>query len=207
VPTGNMYYLPGTKYYQPVWDNRYKYDPQAATQLLESHGCQKDADGVYKCDGQRLEFGYLSTTGNESLQLMFDIVQAQLKQVGIKLNADFTTAAVAFGQRLPAGQWDIIVFAPAFYDPTDSERFLRCNAAPYFKYCNEEVDSLFDQGATTIDPDQRAGIYNQIQALLAKDVAWIPMYYLTGLTAFKTDVSGPTANGNGYVTWNVDQWN
>jgi ABC-type transport system substrate-binding protein len=43
-------------------------------------------------------------------------------------------------------------------------------------YANDEIDALLLTGRTTTDPDERVGIYQQIDAIRAEDLPCIPLY-------------------------------
>lgn len=48
------------------------------------------------------------------------------------------------------------------------------SAASWFQ--NEELDALLEQGRSTIDPDDRKAIYDQVQAMLVENATEIWMY-------------------------------
>ncbi len=114
-PTQSLFFEPTSPYYKPNFSSL-DYDPAGAVALLEQNGCVRGADTVFECDGVRLEFGYLSTSGNERRELTFEIVQSFLAEIGIKVNADFAPAAIQFGTRLPEGDFQIISHGGPYND-------------------------------------------------------------------------------------------
>jgi ABC-type transport system substrate-binding protein len=116
-PTQSLFFSPDSPYYQANFAGL-DYDAAGAIALLEENGCIRGADSVFECDGVRLEFKYLSTSGNERRELTFEIIQAYLSEIGIKLNADFAPAAIQFGTRLPAGDYEILSYGGPSTTPT-----------------------------------------------------------------------------------------
>ena len=77
--------------------------------LLKSKGCtggpdkpSKGNDKIFSCPNVgKLSFRFHTTTGNQLRALTFEIIQQQLKSVGIELVPRFQTGGVMFGTTLP----------------------------------------------------------------------------------------------------------
>lgn len=85
------------------------HDPEQAQQLLEESGwVDSDGDGIREKDGQPLQLtlvvGYPIP---EIHQPMPEIVQAQLKAIGIDLTIDTTPDTASYEERLEAGTGDL----------------------------------------------------------------------------------------------------
>jgi peptide/nickel transport system substrate-binding protein len=65
-------------------------------------------------------------------------------------------------------------------------------------YSSDTLDELFAAGKASTDPDERAGIYEQISAELENNAAWIWLFTSYTYTATTADVTGfiPMANGS-----------
>ena len=50
----------------------------------------------------------------------------------------------------------------------------------YFRYRNDEVDSLLQEASSLSDEAQLTEIYHQIQEILAEDCVFLPMYNGSG---------------------------
>lgn len=197
--------------YEPHWD-RWEYDPEAATGLLEENGCTKGSDGIYTCDGQRLSFEYVTTAGNELRELQFEIIQSQLKEIGVEAKPKLQDAATAFGTTLIAGPdkaWGLFNFAwVGSPDPQGGNTIWMCGGGQnYNSYCNEEVTSLIEQTNTTIDAAERADLYNQADELMAADVPIVPLYQKPTFFGWRDAVIGPKDNATQWgPTWNIEEW-
>ena len=207
----NVIWVNTQEQYEPHWD-RWEYDPEAATGLLEENGCTKGADGIYTCDGQRLSFEYVTTAGNELRELQFEIIQSQLKEIGVEAKPKLQDAATAFGTTLIAGPdqaWGLFNFAwVGSPDPQGGNTIWMCGGGQnYNSYCNEEVTSLIEQTNTTIDAGERADLYNQADELMAADVPIVPLYQKPTFFGWRDAVIGPKDNATQWgPTWNIEEW-
>lgn len=207
----NVIWVNTQEQYEPHWD-RWEYDPEAATGLLEENGCTKGSDGIYTCDGQRLSFEYVTTAGNELRELQFEIIQSQLKEIGVEAKPKLQDAATAFGTTLIAGPekaWGLFNFAwVGSPDPQGGNTIWMCGGGQnYNSYCNEEVTSLIEQTNTTIDAAERADLYNQADELMAADVPIVPLYQKPTFFGWRDAVIGPKDNATQWgPTWNIEEW-
>lgn len=204
----NVLYLTTDPNYEAHWD-QYTFDPEQAKSILEDNGCTEGNDGIYECDGQRLSFGYVSTSGNELRELMFQIIQQNLKQAGIEVNNKFGEADVVFGKTLASKKWDMFQFGwVGSPDVTQSNAIFICKGDQnYQDYCNEEVTDLMEQGKTTIDDVERARLYNEADALIAEDVPLLPLWQYPAPYYFSDQVHNLINNPSQYgPTWNAVEW-
>jgi peptide/nickel transport system substrate-binding protein len=199
-------------YYKPLWAYL-KHNKTKAENLLKSHGCTKGGDGIYSCGGRRASFGFVWKSGNQLRQLSFEAMQAQLKQVGIEIKADDSPNALS--QRLPNGDYDIILFAwvgNPDISGLDSDYGCRNDATNEAQqntmgYCNKKVDTLLKQANRLFDLKQQAAVTNKAFAILAKELPTIPLFqkptYLIYKSKFKGLKENPTNEG---PVWNVGKW-
>ena len=207
----NVIWVNTQEQYEPHWD-RWEYDPEAATGLLEENGCTKGEDGIYTCDGQRLSFEYVTTAGNELRELQFEIIQSQLKEIGVEAKPKLQDAATAFGTTLiagPDGAWGMFNFAwVGSPDPQGGNTIWMCGGGQnYNTYCNEEVTDLIEQTNTTIDPGERADLYNEADDLISQDVPIVPLYQKPTFFGWRDAIIGPKDNATQWgPTWNIEEW-
>jgi peptide/nickel transport system substrate-binding protein len=211
-PLNNIIFMPNQEQYQDNWSETLAYDPAAAEKLLTDNGCTKEGD-VYSCDGEKLEFEYATTTGNELRELQFEVIQQQLAQIGIKVNAAFDEAAVVFADKFLSSKdaWDIFNFAwVGSPDPVGGNPSWMCDSPPTLnntKYCNEEVSKLLEETDTTVDPAKRAEVWNEADALIAKDVPTVPLYQKPTYFAWDEKIVGPKDNATQVGPfWNIGEW-
>lgn len=207
----NVIYVNTQEQYEPHWE-RWEYDPEAATELLEENGCTKGEDDIYSCDGQRLSFEYVTTAGNELRELQFEIIQSQLKEIGVEAKPKLQDAATAFGTTLIAGKdkaWGMFNFAwVGSPDPQGGNTIWMCGGGQnYNSYCNEEVTDLIERTNSTIDVGDRAELYNEADELMAEDVPVVPLYQKPTFFAWRDGIIGMKDNPTQWgPTWNIEEW-
>ena len=215
TPPQSWVFAPGSPYFKPKY-GALAYNPRAAIKLLEDNGCRRGSDQVFVCGGARLDFRYVSTAGNERRQLTFEIVQAFLSQIGIRVRADFSQAAVQFGTRGPKGDYDLFNQGGLFEDPIALGPFMRCDGTLNASgYCNRDLDQLMDRITVTADVPARAALLNEMDAILARDLPLFPVFGLPRMVVYNAakvggvNVSPNTDNGVGpggwYWNWNAHE--
>ena len=208
----NVVWMPNQEFYQDNWSSEIPYDPEAAEKLLTDNGCKKDGE-VYSCDGEKLEFDYATTSGNELRELQLEVVQSQLAEIGIKINANIDDPAVVFSEKFMTSKdaWDMFNFAwVGSPDPVGGNPSWMCDSPPSInpsKYCNPEVDKLLEKTDTLVDPAERAEVWNEADALMAKDVPTVPLYQKPTYFAWNGKIQGPADNPTQIGPfWNIGEW-
>jgi peptide/nickel transport system substrate-binding protein len=186
--------------------------------ILKGKGCTggptKPSAGnsdIFSCPGVgKLSFRFSTTAGNQLRALTFEIIQRQLKSVGIELVPRFQPAGLLFGTTLPSSDWDIIMFT---WVQTPSSKIISkdlyaCGGEEnYMNYCNKKASALIEKTAVTLDENQRTKLLNQAEAIMAKDVPSIPMFVRPGFVIRAKAVAGPVFNTTTEGSpWNVSAW-
>ena len=94
---------------------QYKFSQAKVISMLKAKGCTGGPDrasagnrDIFSCPGVgKLSFRFVTTTPNQSRALTFEVVQSQLKSVGIELVPRFGPASVVFGTTLGSHDWDM----------------------------------------------------------------------------------------------------
>lgn len=194
-----------------------KYDPAAANSLLDQAGYTKGSDGIRSKNGQRMEFKYSTTANNPWRAADETILQQNFQAIGVKINIQNYSADTYFGSILPNGKFDIGEFENSWtYDPDDSSLFA-CSQVPsaannfgggnYTRYCNKQLDSLFQQELSTGDPNKRQMVFNQIHQIYLTDFPLITLYGPTDIAVVKNTTHNYLPGPEGASeTVNVWQW-
>ncbi len=175
-----------------------KYDPSAAKALLESDGYKLGSDGVFAKNGKELEFPYSTTSNNAWRAEDEDIVQQELKAIGIKIDITNYPADTFFGTILPQAQvskYGMAEFQETYtYDGDDGQLF-GCSQIPtaanqygggnYSRYCNHQLDALFVKEESTADPTARQEVFDQIHQIYLTQFPFVTEYAPTDLAAAK----------------------
>ena len=210
----NNWLFVGSPYYKKPWAF-VKKNQQKAINMLKAHGCtggpnKPGAGGVFTCGGHRASFPFQWRSGNQIRVLEFETLQAQVKGAGIELKAD--DSPDLYTSRFPRGDTDIYVAGwIGSPDLSGLDNLYGCrndatNEAQqnYQGYCNKKVDSLLKRVNVTFNTALQAKLFNQANAILAKDMVVIPLYqkptYLIYKNKFKGFVENPTSET---FVWNI----
>ncbi len=217
-PLGNRIFLPN----QPGYVNNGKaYDKQnvqKARSLLESLGF-KLVGSYFEPNygpeaGQPLTFTIQSTTGNAIRSETEQLFQAQMAQVGIKINIQNYDAATLFGKNLPGGQYDIGEFAWVATPFPSGNQSIYCSytlgnacGSNWIHFANKTVDALMAAGSSATSPQAEINDYNRADAVLWDQMATLPLYQKPQYYAWSNNIQGiqPNASNSG-ITWNLPDW-
>ena len=196
----------------------YPFNQTKVISMLKGKGCtggpdkpSAGNDKIFSCPGVgKLSFRFSTTAGNQLRALTFEVIQRQLKSVGIELVPRFQPAGLMFGTTLPSGDWDLIMFtwveAPS--SKITSKDKLGCGGdINYGNYCNKKASALLDKTATELDDATRTKLLNQAEAMMVKDVPSIPMFVRPVFTIAAKPLKGlttPTTSEGDF--WNVNTW-
>ena len=86
VVLDNTMWMTNQKQYEPNWSMYPKQgDVAAAKTMLDAAGWMPGSDGVRAKDGVKLAFTVGTTTGNKAREFSEQIIQEQLKKIGVKI--------------------------------------------------------------------------------------------------------------------------
>jgi peptide/nickel transport system substrate-binding protein len=207
-PLDSTVLLPTERDYRPSW-NGYRDAPGRARRLLEQAGCRRGSDDVYVCDGQRLSLRFLTTAGSPERAEILRLVQAQLRRAGVEVVPSFVPSPVLFGRILPAGAYDAALFAWVTPGGGSTWPEADCwNTQNWTGHCARLVAREYQQVNLVLDPRQRAGVLNALDAQLARAVPVLPLVQAATRVAFRPHVRGLVIPGGSNVHFfqNSEDW-
>ena len=204
--------------YDPGNESRLVYDSAKAMALLDEAGWKdSDGDGVRDRDGQKLSLQISTPAGKPGRERTEQVIQEQLRKVGIEISIKNYNATLFFGTLeeggiLKTGKYDLGMFA--WTSPTDPDNytiFAADQVPPAGQnstfWRNEEATELLREGRRTVDREKRKSIYAKVQAILADEMPMVPLLYWVNIdpvtTRLKNFRPNPSRQGN---TWNVWEW-
>jgi peptide/nickel transport system substrate-binding protein len=184
------------------------YDPGAAQQLLESAGWVAGKDGYRVKDGKQLTIDYPVTQFSSGSEL----IQAQLKKVGINLALRTLTAAQQ-ATYLTEGAYDLTGNYFTRADPgalqfiinpdvANSKALAQRSAAPTVI---TQVQALFKKAIQTTDAKQTEKAYADLQALLIDQGITFPLYERVQKAGVSSHVHGFAFTSESFLRLN-DVW-
>ena len=173
-------------------------DVERARELMAEAGL---ADGFTTTITSWSQYSFLSNAAV--------VLQEQLRQIGIEAELNLVENATMVDQVYTGKTYDIAVTGESAYvDPNTLifQNFKTGESGNFVNYSNPEVDELIDQGIATTDQEERARIYQEIQALLLEDLPWINLFVANQYEAMKDYVQGyvhiPTGSNIAFrTTW------
>lgn len=166
-------------------------DPDAARTLLDEAGY----------DGRTLEL-MVGSSFPYQVQAA-QVIKQQLEAVGVAVEIRAMESGVFF-DALGSGDFDMTVVGwLGFVDPDEWCYNLFHTGAKWNQqgYSNARVDELLETGRRTLDRAHRAGIYADIQRIVARDAPMVFLYVNEQTSAWRPEVLGYRVHATGTTLW------
>ncbi|GAA1031769.1 oligopeptide ABC transporter substrate-binding protein OppA [Virgisporangium ochraceum] len=209
APLNNHNLMPGNQGYKDYITptNQGAGKTEDAKKILTDAGYKIEGGKLIGKDGAPVPpFRFKYTTGNTLRQQSGELLQAQLKQIGIDISIEPITS---LGGTLNNGDFDIIIYAWV------GSQFIGDNVAlwrtgggsNYGKYSNPEVDKLLDAAARELDKTKQRDLFNQAGELMAKDAYVLPLFQKPAMIAVYSQFLNVRNNpNNSGTTYNIQEW-
>jgi peptide/nickel transport system substrate-binding protein len=196
----------------------YTQDLDKVDELMTGDGWAKNGSGIWEKGGTTASFTFTTTAGNARRALTQQVVQEQAGAAGFEVTLENIPAGDFFGQRLPAGEFQVGLYAQVltFVDPGTCNLFCsknipsaeNNNAGQNWTRTNiPEIDPLLDTVDTSLDQDERAAANKEAEALLAENAASIPLDPLPNILLWSDKVLGPVSDNPVLGPfWNLTSW-
>jgi peptide/nickel transport system substrate-binding protein len=130
-------------------------------------------------------------------------IRDNLAQVGIRAKLREVATWSDYLARASRGEYDLALLGWQA-DTVDPNDFLSVLLGSEFvgttnrsRYKSPAMDTLLNQGRRGRDQKERAASYREAQALFQKDMPWVPLYHVSGFTAYRRSVRGLVAGPTG----------
>ncbi len=199
-------YWPMSRHYRPNWSGL-RYNPAESSRLLRQAGCRRGADRIYVCAGERLSLRAFTTAGLAFREQALGVVSEQLRRAGIEVVPAFVPFGTLFGQIVPSGAFDLLLFGWVRLDAEPDMNILRCGGFQnYTGYCQRLVMRDLDEAARVLDADQRARVFNRADARVAGDVPLLPLYHRPLIGAARATLRGYVPSGSFNPFLGAENW-
>jgi peptide/nickel transport system substrate-binding protein len=205
-------------------DMAYTYDLEQAKALLDEAGwVDSDGDGIRDQGGIPMEVLFQASV-NPVRQQTQAIVGESLEELGIHVEIvrirvdEFFSADPDETDSLNHFYADMQMYSTGNESPDPStylswwtcekiasqaNKWQKPNNA---RYCNLEYDRLWEQASQELDPDKRAALFQQMNQLLADDVAVIPVVHRAMANAVSDTLANVKLTPWDATTWNINDW-
>jgi peptide/nickel transport system substrate-binding protein len=199
---------------------KYDHDPAKARALLTEAGFRPGPDGVLRdSGGQRVQMIISTTAGNSIREQVEQIIQEQLRQVGIDVRIENRPASVFFGTYTTRRQFPHMAMYASLFTPESvpANRF-RSGDIPSAAnswsgdnrvgWRNAENDQVWGQIIAELDADKRNALLKKQQEIFAEDLPSLPLYFRLDLTTYPKALRNvkPVGLGSYYIPWNIWEW-
>jgi len=151
-----------------------RYDPDGAKRLLASLGWKdSDGDGVLENGSRDFSLQLLALSGSATGKLLVQMVQAELKKIGVNVDLVILDTATAI-QRVMSGNYDAVYMGwDLDPDPDPYPLFHSSQVPPHGQnivfYANAEADRLIEAARKELDRSKRKEMYWRLHEILAED--------------------------------------
>lgn len=188
-----------------------EFSPARAKEILAACGWKdRNNDGILEKNGVNFEFTIITNQGNVERQRVAEIIQAKLKDIGIKVKIKIVEWSAFLSEFIDKRNFDAVLLGwslgrePDCYDIWHSSK-TREGEFNFVSYANPEVDRLLDEGRKNFDQDKRKEIYHTVHALLYEEQPYMFLYVPDALPIVSKRFEGikPAAIG---ISYNLIEW-
>ncbi len=199
---------------------KYPYDPARARALLQEAGFTPGPDGIMRnAAGQRLSFELSTTAGRREREQVEQIVQQNLKEVGIEITIQNFPARVLFGDFTGKRQYKgLVMYAWTMSPISDCDQLYTSDGIPneangwagqnYPGYRSADMDRVCKAASRELDEAKRNRSLNESAKIFARELPAVPLYFRVTVAASKPGLQNFTAVSivGAYETWNAHKW-
>ena len=162
------------------------YDPGKAESILQQAGFKKSGGIYHTPDGKPLSFRILNIGGYSDWVASVQVIQDQLKAVGIKITPE-NLSSTTYDNDVYNGKFQLAYDGNESGGPTPYYELRQLlyskNSAPigqpaasnWERYSNPQVDALINQYAATADLAKQKSIVKQLEAVMVNEIPVIPV--------------------------------
>ena len=202
-------FMPGTYFYNKNV-KRYGYNPVKALELFNEAGWSLK-NGTLEKRGKPFKFTILTPQGNQERLSAAEIIQQNLKKIGIKVSIRVMEWTSLISEFIMKKKFQTVLLGFTITpDPYDNAAiFMSSNIVPkglnFTSFNNHKIDILFRKARSTFDLKRQRKYYFKIQSILAKESPYTFLYIPYAMPVVKKDVKGikPAPAGIGY---NIRKW-
>jgi peptide/nickel transport system substrate-binding protein len=197
---------PTSPYHNPDVMN-YEFDPELSRRMLDAAGWIQGPDGIREKNGERFSFVLLNRAGTADRLAIAQVIQAQLKDVGIEVVFE-TLESAAWSQRWRSGNWEGMVsgwFLPA--DPSLTNIYACDGSNNMTGMCDAALDAVLQGSDRALGFAARKPLLDDAQVRLAEVAHSLPIYYNVVPELVSRRVSGYRGSGTNFGSfWNLYAW-
>ena len=198
---------------------KYAYDPARARALLAAAGWSAMRQGIrHDAQGQRLRLELMTTAGNKSRELIQQVLQSQLRQVGIDLRLRNEPARVFFGDTITYRKFrDMVMYAWISAPKGIPRTTLHSTQIPsevngwsgqnYTGFDNKAMDTVLDALEVVCEEKANKALWRDLQRIYAEELPVLPLYFRANPFVVPKWLKGVRPTGHQFTSalW-IEDW-
>ncbi|MGC9505624.1 peptide ABC transporter substrate-binding protein [Baaleninema sp.] len=220
-PIANFLLAP-PQYVSP--NTRYEFNLEKAAELLDEAGwTDSNNNGIRDKNGVEMEVVFQTST-TPVRQKTQEIIKQGLSAIDVGVELKSVDSSIFFSgdpsnpDTLGRFVADLQMFTTgnSHPDPAIYMKTYTCDeiATPennwsgqnFARYCNPEYDKLWNQAQTELDPEKRQSLFVQMNDLLVRDSAVIPIVRRADVVGVGLQLEGVKPTPWDRNTWNIAEW-
>ena len=190
--------IPG--YWEGACDAAPGHDPAKAKELLSGAGWNPGQDGTLQKNGQPLEFTLLTQAGNREWSQSAQLIQQQLKGVGVKMEIQSLELG-ALIEKVGAGESQANFLGYSYTNPDILYQFFHSSSIEAglntTRIQSDELDAVLEKMRSAADAAERDRFARQAQETLIDEAAWVPIVVNQDYWAARQEVRGAEVGADG----------
>jgi peptide/nickel transport system substrate-binding protein len=199
-----------------------EFNPQRAKQLMDEAGWTPGSDGIRVNNGVRAHIEYGTTTGDRLREQTQQVIQEQLREIGIEVEIKNAPSAVLLGvwqDNAPRarGNFDMLMWTtnPDLDPQAHLHSYFHGSQVPteqtrsgrnYHRIIDPELDKAIETAGSTVDEDARKAAYKTVAERVNADKGHIVLYNRLDIDAFKRYVKGHVNDTWDTLGWDTANW-
>lgn len=187
---------------------RYEYDTRKAAALLDEAGWKRSAGGVRRnAQGEPLVLELSTTAGNHSRELVQQVMQMNLRKLGIDVRLKTEVPRAFFGNTVTKRNFPGLAMYAWYGTPGQVPRSTLHSAAipgpdnnfagqNFTGFAHPEMDGLIEAIEVELNKDKRAALWAKLQDLYARELPALPLYFATSSFLVPTWLKGVEPTGH-----------
>jgi peptide/nickel transport system substrate-binding protein len=196
----------------------YHLDLAKVNELMAGDGWQRSSGGIWQKNGRPAQLTIVTTAANKRRELTEQVLQAQLRRAGFALTIQNRDANTVFGQVLPAGDFQLGLYADVVTDPDPGLCTVFCarniptsangqSGSNYTRTNIPTLDPLLEQVDRDNNDATRAQASKAADRILAAQEVTLPLDPLPNIALWNTRIHGVQGDNPVYgMFWNLSQW-
>jgi peptide/nickel transport system substrate-binding protein len=185
---------PSTVGYWPgVEEIGYHFDLEQAKALMQEAGYTYNADGMLLTPGGEPFVLMLNTSDTDTAAKMAQVIQSQLKALGVDIEIAQMEGSMMFGKNL-SGDYTISTDGYSHFDADIMFFFFHSQGMNTMHVTNPDLDLALIRSRTETDPVKRQEALNEVQRIIVENAYQIPLYSAINYFPLNNRVKGASFN-------------